>query len=44
VEERFEVAADPARQRAFAEDGPIEHGPAVDLLDEAGELGGVAWH
>ncbi len=41
-EEGFEVAADPGGDGALSIDGPGEHGAAVDVLDKACELGGVA--
>src|SRR5229473_6312075 len=41
-EEGLEVAADPGGDRALSIDGPGKHGAAVDVLDEARELGGVA--
>jgi len=41
-EECGEVAADPGGDGALSIDGPGKHGAAVDVLDEAGERGGVA--
>ncbi len=38
----MEVATDPGGDGALSIDGPGEHGAAVDVLDEAGEFGGVA--
>lgn len=40
-EEGFEIAANPGGDGALPIDGPGEHGAAVDVLDEAGEFGGV---
>jgi hypothetical protein len=42
AEEGFKILADPVGESSLAEDGPVERGAAVDLLDEAGEFGGVA--
>lgn len=42
AEQRFEVVAYPVGERALAENGPVQHGAAIDLLDEAGKIGGVA--
>ena len=41
-EQRTQVAAEPAGEGAFAVDGPGEHGAVIGLLDQTGELGGVA--
>src|SRR5258707_426505 len=40
-EEGLEVATDPGADGALPVHGPGEHGAAVDVLDEAGEFGGV---
>jgi hypothetical protein len=41
-EQTFERTAEPSGQGPFAVDGPVEHGAPVDLLDEPGQIGGVA--
>ncbi len=42
AKEGFEILAHPIGESSLAEDGPVQHGAAVDLLDQAGEFGGVA--
>jgi len=42
AKKRLEVATDPVGHRAFAVDGPSEHGTTIDVLDETSELGGIA--
>jgi hypothetical protein len=41
-EQGLERAANPRGERPLAIDGPVEHGAAVDLLEEASEFSGVA--
>src|SRR6267154_1510203 len=41
-QERFKVATDPGGNRALSINGPGEHRPAVEVLDEPGQSGGVA--
>ena len=41
--QRLKVGAEPRAKRAFAEDGPVQHAAAVDLLEEACKFGGVAF-
>jgi hypothetical protein len=43
-EESFEVAAYPGCQSSLAEDSPVQHRAAVDLLNQAGQPGGVAFY
>ena len=42
LEQRLKLAADPGGHRAFAIDGPGQHGATVDVLDEPGELRRIA--
>ena len=41
-EQDLEGAANPGCKWTFAVDSPVEHGAAVDLLNQAGEIGSVA--
>jgi len=41
-QQSFEFAAHPGGNRALSINGPGEHRAAIDVLDEAGECGGIA--
>src|SRR5579872_5075366 len=41
-QQAFERTAEPSGQGSFPVDGPVEHGATPDLLDQPGQIAGVA--